>query len=151
MLHSVDFFVEGIPATKGSTRSFITDHEWRAALKAKRKPRPITIHDNKRSKPWQQIVALCAGQHWGDVWDGLIEIKMDFALPKPKKPSHPYPQGDIDKLSRCVLDALTGIVYRDDVQVVSAPATKRYSQSLFGVGITIKVMTPAFWGEWRPP
>lgn len=151
MQNSIQFFVEGIPATKGSTRAFITDHEWGRALHEHRKPRPITIQDNKRAKPWQKVIALYAAQHVDQVWDGLIEIAMDFAMPRPKKPSHPYPQGDVDKLSRCVLDALTGIVYRDDVQVVSAPPTKRYSQSVFGVLITVTKLMPESWGEWKPP
>lgn len=33
--------------------------------------------------------------------------------------------GDIDKLARCVLDALTGVVYEDDVLVVGLLATKQ--------------------------
>lgn len=34
--------------------------------------------------------------------------------------------GDIDKLSRSILDALTGIVYEDDSQVVILNARKEY-------------------------
>jgi Holliday junction resolvase RusA-like endonuclease len=32
----------------------------------------------------------------------------------------------VDKLCRAVLDALTGILYHDDAQVVSLNASKRY-------------------------
>ena len=35
---------------------------------------------------------------------------------------------DIDKLARCALDALTGIVFRDDAQIVDLHATKRYGE-----------------------
>lgn len=38
------------------------------------------------------------------------------------------PRGDIDKLTRAVLDALTNIVWKDDDQVVAIEARKRWSR-----------------------
>ena len=35
---------------------------------------------------------------------------------------------DVDKLARCALDALTGIVFRDDAQIVDLHAVKRYGE-----------------------
>lgn len=40
-----------------------------------------------------------------------------------------YPEktgGDLDKLTRAVLDALTGIVWKDDKRIVTLPVRRRY-------------------------
>ena len=37
--------------------------------------------------------------------------------------------GDLDKLARAVLDALTGVVYRDDSQVIDLRLRKRYADA----------------------
>jgi len=44
---------------------------------------------------------------------------------------------DLDKLSRAVLDALTGILYVDDRQVDALSATKAWAGSLPLAGVTI--------------
>lgn len=49
--------------------------------------------------------------------------------------------GDVDKLARCVLDALTGVVYEDDCQVDVLNAQKRYAFFNEVEGVLIKV----FW------
>ena len=45
--------------------------------------------------------------------------------------------GDIDKLMRGMLDAMTGIVYKDDSQVIRGNLEQDYTDSLPGVWITI--------------
>ncbi len=35
---------------------------------------------------------------------------------------------DVDKLARCALDALSGVVIKDDAQVVELYARKRYGE-----------------------
>ena len=51
-------------------------------------------------------------------------------LERPNKP-------DLDNTVKAVLDALNGIVYKDDVQVVSIYATKRYD-SIASVHVVVK-------------
>lgn len=48
--------------------------------------------------------------------DGDIQIALEFAFADQR------PRGDIDNLVKTVLDALNGIAYRDDRQVVSLRA-----------------------------
>ena len=38
-----------------------------------------------------------------------------------------FPTGDVDKLARSCLDALSGVILKDDVLVVSLDVTKRYT------------------------
>ena len=69
---------------------------------------------------------------------GVI-IDLMFCMPKPTSVKRPIPstRPDLDKLIRAVLDALTGIAYIDDGQVVEITASKIYS-SYTGVKIGIE-------------
>ena len=68
---------------------------------------------------------------------------------KPSAPQHctSAQKGDIDKLQRSLLDALTGVLYDDDRQVVSITAHKRYTVADEPQGALITLMpfshTPA--------
>ena len=47
---------------------------------------------------------------------------------KPKAPSHCTARiGDVDKLSRAILDSLTGVCFQDDAAVITLIAQKRYA------------------------
>lgn len=63
-----------------------------------------------------------------------VSVNATFVFVRPKSVSErrrPYNtvKPDIDKLLRAVLDALTGVAYRDDAQVVSVSARKLYGDS----------------------
>jgi Holliday junction resolvase RusA-like endonuclease len=63
---------------------------------------------------WQ---ALVDRGHWrGEIWNR-------------RKDGEIYPQvkPDLDNVMKAVLDALNGVVYADDSQVINLVATKRYS------------------------
>jgi crossover junction endodeoxyribonuclease RusA len=66
-------------------------------------------------------------------------IDLMFCMPKPSSVKRPIPstRPDLDKLIRAVLDALTGIAYIDDGQVVEITASKIYSDYI-GVKIGIE-------------
>lgn len=89
-------------------------------------------------KPYRALVSLAASQARKEPPTRLpVEIGITFVFVRPKShytskgelragaPTHPG-KPDIDKLCRAVLDALTGILYHDDAQVVSLNASKRY-------------------------
>ena len=124
------FFVEGVPATKGSTRSFVNHKTGRV----------VTWADNRdKQKAWAEKIMLKAKQKQIKKADKAVAIEIKFHLPEPKsfrnakgnrKPSAPKwhtKKPDLDKLIRCVLDALTGIAWNDDSQVVRIIARKDYS------------------------
>ena len=62
--------------------------------------------------------------------DGAVQLELTFVLAKPKtvKRIYPFVRPDLDKLCRAVLDALTGIAYKDDQQVVTLNANKIYGK-----------------------
>lgn len=124
------FSVTGTPAPQGSKR-----HVGGGRM----------IEASKRLHPWRDLV-IEAAQDQADLTDrldGPVEVKLEFRIPSPKKPLHVLPisrrAGDIDKLSRAVLDGLTiGGIIGDDSQVVTLKASKIYVTDYPGVIITIR-------------
>jgi Holliday junction resolvase RusA-like endonuclease len=108
--------VYGDPVAKGSMKGFNAGG------------RVILTNDNVKTKDWQTLIAYTAGQKCKEVAEGPVALEVTFYLPKGKtvKRDLPTTKPDIDKLLRCVLDALTGIVYKDDGQVVGVLCIKRY-------------------------
>jgi crossover junction endodeoxyribonuclease RusA len=145
---SYTFFVHGIPAPKGSTRAFVV------------KGKAITTDASKRTRPWMFAVADAAWQAIGESIipaGSPVTVGTHFIVQRPKghfnakgelrtkAPARPTARtGDIDKLARCILDALTGIAYVDDAQVVRLFAEKKYiNQDSPCPGVAILVE------EWR--
>lgn len=114
-------WVPGIPVTQGSMR-----HRGKGRM----------AHDNEEKlKPWRAVVAYHTAEGWhGGPSEAAMSIGLRFCFRRPKthygtgrnsgalkKTAPKYPAGrryDLDKLVRAVLDALTGVVYMDDGQVV---------------------------------
>lgn len=130
----VAFVVNGLAAPAGSKRGFVN-----------RRTGGVIITDaSKRSKPWQARVAAAAAEAMdGPLLDGPLELTLVFVLPRPKghygsgrnassvrasAPAFPTVKPDVSKLVRAVEDALTGIVWRDDAQVIAQHAYKEYGE-----------------------
>ena len=125
------FFVSGHPKPKGSWTPLRT-----------RDGKIKFRHASNKTARWcvdakEQVAIL-----WkGPILEGPIFVDLLFLLPRQKTVSRPYPTGrycgDLDKLARGVLDAMTGVVYVDDSQVVDLPVKKRYTDGIPGVWVTI--------------
>ena len=121
------FWVDGRPTTKGSFRPVSTPRGLRL------------IPQLAGSRPFANAVAWTAKSEGVRPTDGPVRIALEFYFAKPKKPKHAFPyRGDADKLSRNVLDALTGIAYVDDAQVVHLTATKSFADDR-GEGVWIQI------------
>lgn len=135
MTGRLEFTVLGRPQPGGSKK----------VVRAGGRPdgRPLVVDDAKRSKPWRALVASAAQ----DALDGraqlhgplMLEIDFYVARPaghygsgrnrdqvRPGAPRLPAVRPDVTKLIRAVEDALTGLVWRDDAQIVIQLARKRY-------------------------
>ena len=94
--------------------------------------------DSDRLNQWRNdIKAACheemhrplVGGVFASIWDGPVELALYFTYKAPTKAQHEKPKTtapDVDKLTRAVLDALTGVLYVDDRQVVRLEARKDY-------------------------
>ena len=116
----VQFTVFGKPQPQGSAKAFIPKG-WNRA---------VITSDNKTLKPWRQDVSMMAQHAMGgqDIATGpvSVEISFSFARPKSVKAPHKTTKPDLDKLLRGILDSLSGIVFRDDAQVVHCSVSKQY-------------------------
>ena len=121
------FFVGGIPAPKGSARAFYVPKLGRAVVTAA----------NAKTRPWEQAVRAEASIAGLRPLDGAVRVEVTFLFARPAghfgakglRPSAPREhtkKPDVDKLVRAVLDALTGVAFKDDAQVVAVEARKRY-------------------------
>lgn len=120
-------FVRGIPAPKGSTKSYIYKR------KATGKLRVSTTAALSTTEPWQRSVQTQIAFNWdGPAWEGPVEITLIFTLLRPasvsaKKRPWPCVQPDLDKLERTILDALVRAgALRDDGQVCVVSKQKVY-------------------------
>jgi Holliday junction resolvase RusA-like endonuclease len=134
----IAFTVFGVAQPAGSKRAFYN----------KKAARVIVTDDNKRSRPWKAEVASAAQTAMlaqsvtpgGTLVDGPLELSLTFVVPRPKghfgakgsvrpsAPSHPIVRPDVLKLARGVEDACTGIVWRDDSQIVVEMLRKEYGE-----------------------
>lgn len=125
----ITFFVPGIPVPKGSAKAF-----FRKGMRF-----PVVIQDNAaKQKPWANIISQTAHAHCSQPFAKAVFLTLEFHMPRPKahyrkngdlRPDAPdlhTKKPDLDKLLRCVKDALSGIAYRDDAQVYGVNTMKRY-------------------------
>lgn len=127
---TVIFSVSGTPAPQGSKR-----HVGGGRM----------IEASKRLHPWRDkvIEAVKEQASLTDTLVGPLRVKLYFRIPRPAKPKYEQPIsrgiGDIDKLSRAILDALTiGGLIEDDSHVISMSASKRYTTTLPGVTVCVE-------------
>lgn len=146
---TIFFTVSGLPKPAGSKRGF-------AIKKGGAYTGKVAVIDAcKGSRDWKHDVKQAALTYIkGADFAPLtcpIEVDFVFIMPRPKchygtgknesnlKSSAPFfPAGkpDVLKLSRGVEDALTGIIWKDDSQIVTEKLTKRYG-AMPGVAIKI--------------
>jgi Holliday junction resolvase RusA-like endonuclease len=124
----LDVTVPTIPAGQGSMKSI--------------GPGKPLVPDSSKLEPWRDAVIMLARSGWRGrpTLTGPVEVHVLFALPKPVSapknwreiPDEQYPTrhgtGDVDKLARAILDALTKAkIYKDDAGVTDLVGRKRFA------------------------
>ena len=139
---AIQFTVYGLPVAQGSKKVI---------------GRNVIEMADARLRTWRQDVAGAAKEamEGASPYIEPVDVRLMFWLPRPQahfgtgrnieklKPSAPIAPAvhpDLDKLTRAVLDALTGIVFRDDKQVVAMTLSKLYAQDSFNPGMMASVM-----------
>ena len=156
----IEFTVYGIPKPAGSKRGFAIRN------KAGYTGRVGMMDDSGQAgKDWRGDVKTAAllavdefsdGYPGADAWtpfDGPVRLTIHFYMPRPKghygtgrnagrmkssAPKFHTKKPDSTKLLRSVEDALTGIVYADDSQVVELVVDKQYT-NIGRPGAAVKV------------
>ena len=95
--------------------------------------RPVTNGNNNRSSYRKKIKAIIKDNFNIKNNDtSKFSIRMIFFFKRE------VGRIDLDNLIKPILDALTGIIYRDDTQVFQLRAEKRYNELIEGVSISIE-------------
>lgn len=151
----IEFFVAGIPAPGGSKIAIPVRRKGggfvltRSGATATR-----LVDDCSRNGPWRRSVAAIGRTAYrGPLLTSALSVVARFIMPRPKchfgtgcnaavvKPSSPVfhivPE-DATKLWRSTEDALTGIIWKDDAQIVRQAVSKEYGQQ---PGAHIRVRT----------
>ncbi len=137
----IEFWVYGTPAPQGSRKPMISP-----------KGKPYHIESSgKTLKPWRQDIARTAmaartAHGFSLVDEGAVELHVRFELPRPKalrkRPSQlddAAKRPDVDKLLRGLMDAIKGVLYADDSQVVSVYAQKRVAEPGQPPGVFVRI------------
>jgi Holliday junction resolvase RusA-like endonuclease len=142
---TIRFAVDGVAAPQGSMRSVAAGR---------------VVHDNAdRLHAWRSLVAgsaLVARQHARiRPLIGPVCVDVRFSLPRPATLREDRPhisRPDLDKLCRCVCDALTGVLFFDDSQVTELRAWKTYAavDARPGAVVTVSTDVGAMRTEHRP-
>lgn len=106
-------FVPGRPIPQGSMRAV---------------GKGVLIHDNAALAGWRKAIAWSVRAALGTQAPFLTPVGVccHFLVTPKRKGDQP----DLDKLVRAVLDALTGIAYKDDKQVAVIEATRTLATSV---------------------
>jgi crossover junction endodeoxyribonuclease RusA len=121
----IEFAVPGQARPKGSTRNVGRTRKGAAILRAS---------NADQLEPWCATVTYFAKQAMRERGltvrgDCAFRVGLTFRFPRPRchygrrgllpsAPAHHTQRPDMDKLERACLDALTGVVWRDDSQVI---------------------------------
>ncbi len=101
--------------------------------------RVVIRDDNDSAAGWKLQVGMVAGvlMRGRDPYEGPLSLHVRFFRERPKShsgprgvrpsaPRYPVTKPDATKLLRPLEDALTGIIWKDDAQIVTQHVEKRY-------------------------
>ncbi len=126
----VEVVVRGIPVPQGSVRAFVNPKTGRAQVVSTQRGGPLGA--------WRDRIATEAQMQMGErpPIRGPVKLQARFTFPRPSAhygkngllpsaPVHKTTAPDVDKLTRA-FDALTGIIWIDDAQVVEMHVAKGF-------------------------
>lgn len=137
----------GRPEPRGSKQAMPVYVNRKAKVPARRPDGSIIVtmkDDNPQSKKWMGVVEAAAYEAWTNppLAECGLHVECTFFLARPAghygtgrnahlvkdhAPARPRVLPDLDKLARGTLDALTGIVWKDDQQIVQLTLAKAYA------------------------
>ena len=119
----IEFVVEGLPVAKGRPR--VTRNG---------------TYTPRKTKDYEKLVQYSfRNQYKGQALQGALKIRIDFYMYIPKNTSKkrrklkndkeilPTKRPDFDNLTKSITDALNGLAFEDDNQIVEAHIYKYYS------------------------
>ncbi|HET6385143.1 MAG TPA: RusA family crossover junction endodeoxyribonuclease [Armatimonadota bacterium] len=129
--HKISFFVPGHPKTAGSKKAI--SYQRRDGSQGTR-----VIDTCAAGANWREMVAITARPLFPTPLEGPLGVAVTFFMDRPKNhinkaglkrtaPRYPMTRPDTTKMLRAAEDALTGIAWNDDAQIVTQVALKRFA------------------------
>ena len=139
-MNKIQFTVYGEAKPAGSKRALVI------TPKGGGKPRAIVTDANKNSQSWKQEVSAAASMAYsGKLLEGPLFVTFSFYRVRPKghlkkdgnltssAPLYPTTRPDLLKVARGIEDSLTGVIYKDDSQIVNEVLEKLYGDKAYVV------------------
>ena len=147
----VAFTVHGEARPAGSKRAFPNKKTGKII---------VTDDSGSRGKDWRRSVADAGAEAYtGELLRGPLDVTFTFYRPRPKghyrtgrnagevkasAPAQPITRPDLLNLARAAEDALTGVIWHDDAQIVSEHLHKHFGEpARLVVSITTRAGTYA--------
>lgn len=138
-------FVPGLPIAQPRVKAT-------AFVGADGKARGRVYTPQAKVGPWRERVAVLAlaGRQAGKWTEGPVRLSLRFVFPRPKAKcwkTRPQPaewmisKPDLDNLAKSVLDAVTGVLFKDDAQLCSLTVEKLVAGGSDQVGAFIHLET----------
>ena len=145
---NLEVFVPGTPIQQGSMKAFPIRHS-NGTL-------GVSMVHNKGNllTAWRERIRVALIEKYPEQLDGsqtdggyfkqyvpvVLEVTFYLAKPKSNKLKEPSnKKADLDKLVRAVNDALSGLVFYDDSQVVKILASKEWESETHPQGVCLRV------------
>jgi crossover junction endodeoxyribonuclease RusA len=132
-------FVPGIPRPQGSKRYL-----------GHRSGKAVLVEGSRESRRFRDRITWAAHDAWRPrvVLTGEpLTIALEFVMPRPVSTPKTTPAAvrrpDLDKLVRCVCDAMTGVIYADDSQIVHLVTHQRLARLHEPPGVHIELTNRA--------
>ena len=139
----IKFTVIGRPQQRGSKKVGLVPARGGGFIEKNGRPIVVARDANDNSKAWMDSVKLAASQAYrGELIRSPVHLLVKFYFKRPQShygtgsrtselkksaPSYHAQSPDLDKLVRCLGDALTGIVYFDDRQVCGTVSQREWT------------------------
>jgi len=150
----ISFFVPGIPRPGGSKRALPIYCGKKGTPQRKWTGKTVVVDSSgDKGKNWRTDIQAEATKHRpAELITGPVHVTMTFFFSHPKShyrsgknsallkesvPLYHIVKPDALKLGRATEDALTGIIWRDDSQIVTEHLQKAYRKSFSGVMISV--------------
>ena len=128
----IKFKIIGKPIPKGRPRFF-------------RAGAHVGTYTPTKTRKWEEFVRFQAVQYRPKkLWEGPISMALTFMMPRPKslpkKVVYHIKKPDLDNLAKSIKDALQGIIYKTDSQIIILNLEKKYTLNEYGVVVKMEEM-----------
>lgn len=149
----ITFTIIGRPQQRGSKKVGLIPKRGGGYLEKNGRPIVVARDDNEKSGAWMTDIKAAAYRAYnGPLLQGPIELRVAFYFKRPQAhygsgrnveslkasaPEYHAQSPDLDKLVRCLGDALTGVVWVDDRQVCRTYSERNWTTSTECAVVTI--------------